>query len=500
VNAAGETGSGPHLLRVEGVNLDSFVFDTQDLSTIRGGGLLLLAAIEEVASDDALTAISTGASVGLFRVNPGENADQVAQRVKSTLQNDLHYRHATFVIDTVQMRDNSAPSFIEAREQLVALNRFQQQCTPTVSIPDWNLNSRTYCEADMVRAATRGKLSESAYLRQEYGRTKKHELYRDQASMYLGSPNPAADMEFTNNLEDLTDGYSNESLNRKMAVIHIDGNGFSSIQKELVLQASDPESEQHEIDISLKKYRRQFLVGLLEEMKREPKSWRTAKGEYRIEFLLWGGDEIVLVVPARAGWQTASFFYECSRNWKLGEKPLKHAMGVVFCHHKAPIHRIVRLAKELTELAKVDRERNLVAYQVLETFDHAGTGLEKFRDLHSPVDSPTRLLLEGEEIGKAITGFGEVKDDVPRTKLFALVRALLNRRHGHETSERLKEHESQIATIESQIQSSLTTAHVSSFKKLEESLGGPPSSWFHLQEMWDYLAPNVMDSSRENEG
>jgi hypothetical protein len=30
-----------YLLRVEGVNMDSFVFDTQDLRTIRGGSLLL---------------------------------------------------------------------------------------------------------------------------------------------------------------------------------------------------------------------------------------------------------------------------------------------------------------------------------------------------------------------------------------------------------------------------------------------------------------------------
>ena len=45
------------LLRMEGVNLSNFVFDTQDLSTIRGGGLLLLDAalrVEEMSSTTRL--------------------------------------------------------------------------------------------------------------------------------------------------------------------------------------------------------------------------------------------------------------------------------------------------------------------------------------------------------------------------------------------------------------------------------------------------------------
>jgi hypothetical protein len=35
-------------LRIEGMNMSTFVEDTQDLSTIRGGSLLLLHAIERV--------------------------------------------------------------------------------------------------------------------------------------------------------------------------------------------------------------------------------------------------------------------------------------------------------------------------------------------------------------------------------------------------------------------------------------------------------------------
>ena len=42
-----------YYLRVEGVNLAHFVYDTQDLSTVRGGSLLLLRAVDEVCTAGA---------------------------------------------------------------------------------------------------------------------------------------------------------------------------------------------------------------------------------------------------------------------------------------------------------------------------------------------------------------------------------------------------------------------------------------------------------------
>ena len=60
-----------YLLRIEAVNLASFVSDNADLSTVRGGGLLLLEAIRSVAEccwqGAKLQTISVGASMGLFQ-------------------------------------------------------------------------------------------------------------------------------------------------------------------------------------------------------------------------------------------------------------------------------------------------------------------------------------------------------------------------------------------------------------------------------------------------
>ena len=72
-----------YYLRVEGVNLAHFVYDTQDLSTVRGGSLLLLLAVDEVCQQvqtARLVPISTGASIGLFQYDAADEA--VAQRVR----------------------------------------------------------------------------------------------------------------------------------------------------------------------------------------------------------------------------------------------------------------------------------------------------------------------------------------------------------------------------------------------------------------------------------
>ena len=62
-----------YLVRVEAVNFDNFINDTQDISTIRGGGLLVLDAAKELAARAEMRGIYTGASTGLFVAELPEN-------------------------------------------------------------------------------------------------------------------------------------------------------------------------------------------------------------------------------------------------------------------------------------------------------------------------------------------------------------------------------------------------------------------------------------------
>ena len=478
--------TGPFLLRIEGVNLDSFVFDTQNLSTIRGGSLLLLDGVEGIGTTyPELTPISTGASAGLFRVQDGVDAQQIAVKLRNDLLTHHQLQHATFVVDVAQMRDDTPRSFVAAREQLIALNRFQQQHAPMVSVPEWNEDKdAVVCPTDHVRAATVGKNSNAVNVRQQHGgREAKQSFYKRQFP--LEDPNPAADMAFTNDLEQLTDGYENETLNRKMAVIYIDGNSFSTIQNSLVLAATNAEDEQKRIDEKLKGYRREFLRSLLAGMKNQPEMWRNADGTYRLEVLLWGGDDMLLVVPAWLGWRTAAIFYDCAASWQLGE-PLKHAMGIVFCHHNAPIHRIWHLAKKLSDLAKIDRGRNLIAYAVLETFDHAGNDLTEYRSRRFPDLDAAKQLLAGESIHTAIEAFNAVEPDIPRSKVYLLVRMLLEQLHcSSPDDKKRKDISDRIKKIDAEIRASCRKTQ--ELQKLEACLGGTPGAWAHILELWDYL-------------
>ena len=71
----------PHLLRIEAVNLAACIDDTEDLSTRRGGSLMLLQAVQEMARrfSDRITAVKTGASTGLFELHPGQDAPALAE-------------------------------------------------------------------------------------------------------------------------------------------------------------------------------------------------------------------------------------------------------------------------------------------------------------------------------------------------------------------------------------------------------------------------------------
>ena len=97
-----------YLLRVEGVNLARFVFDTRDLNTIRGAGILLLDAAKnrvreflEATGAKAVMEISAGASVGLFAFEPPEgiSPETIRDAVADSFRNDLQLKHSTFVVD-----------------------------------------------------------------------------------------------------------------------------------------------------------------------------------------------------------------------------------------------------------------------------------------------------------------------------------------------------------------------------------------------------------------
>lgn len=519
-----------YYLRVEGVNLGNFVYDSSDLASIRGGGLLLLNAIDdiedrlkEVAGNEAVHAISKGASSGLFKLDPVDNPAQIRQDLMTFLKEDEQLRHATFVVDLLE-RDKKM-NFEETQNRLAAANRWQQMQAPSLAIPK---PADHVCSFDKIRPAWKTikqgeaekRASSSIFQRRNYGNEqKKNDFYRQRLT------DDIPDLAFTKHLEELTTDPGKQGLNQKMAVIYIDGNKFG----QFIREHCKTEEAQKEFDCQMRKGRDAVLDHLVKTAWEDRElGWKTAKGKIRLETLLWGGDEVIWVVPAWLGFSVVQTFFELAekhitfteevaakkgkaKNKKKQRKQkktqvttkthhLQHAAGLVFCHHKAPIHRMVDLAKKLADLAKeaakdVSKKNNpsLLSYQVLESFDHAGTDLEAWRQQRAePLCGPEGLFIRPEDLSeiqkyilslKGATGPTDSHTtEFPRRKLYQIVQALKN--EDQDRAERFyknlkKDHKDHPEFLE-QLKSLLSGPNA-------DSDTGSDGHWLHLVDLWDYM-------------
>lgn len=463
-----------YYLRVEAVNLSGFLDDTGQLSVVRGGGLLLLGSTERIEREfRSLTAISTGASQGLFEFTAQDEPSAARQRddVQRFLSTDAELCHATFVVDVTR-----ADGFGQARQELLALNRWRQWRQPTVAVPSQPAQDRDVCDFDGLRPATRTlarddkpkPASESVFLRWNHGRAARQGFYQSETSI--------AGLTFTDDLETLARDPARGNLDGKLAVIYADGNSFGKIPRPTADEARD-------FDAYLERQRRAWLTSLLERARAERSGFHTHDGELRLETLLWGGDEFLIVVPAWKGWDTLVSFFQHARSWEFGGCKLTHAAGLVFCHAQAPIRRVRVLAHDLAERAKVQsREKNLFAYQVLESFDHVGRDLDAF--LESRWQRTAELVVRGEAMHAIAEQARRLaQGEFPRSKLHAIARALVP--HGGEHEASRPRAEAWIATaLEKRAH---LNAPVAELRALFAGAHDSAVTWFHLAELWDYL-------------
>lgn len=477
-------------VRVEGVNLDNFVSDVHDLSTIRGGSFLLLDAVNRVQDEFKLQAISTGASSGLFAAADDDPA-WLRKRIEDFLHEDWQLRHATFVVDVCR------GEFAAARESLAAMNRWRQFQQPTVAVP--SAPSRpTYqeCALDHVRPAVdffrdaEGKerqVSASVKARRDFGGKEKRAFYaRELSHLELDAAEiqRVADAEFVLDLETLAREKEAGTLNDKIAVIHFDGNKFGTIQRRC-----DTRESLERFDRTIKAYRRNALARLLRWIFDQPGGWWTADRQIRMETLLWGGDELTWVVPAWKGWEVLGLFYDVSASWVFGETPLTHAGGIIFCHRSAPIHRMTALAKKLAESCKSGsmpashQVGDRFAYEVLESFDEVGPDVEKFRAGRLPGGDASDLVLDAAGLDAVAPDFDTVRRRFPRSKLHAIVVEL---REGRDAMPLISSTVGEIGDAERAALRRLFGFFVREETTEPDAWLRNRIAWLHLAELWDY--------------
>ncbi|MBK7931772.1 MAG: hypothetical protein IPJ98_31110 [Bryobacterales bacterium] len=467
-------------LRIDAVNLNSnAVGDCQQLSVLRGGGLLLLNAVAQIPIQartwrdfPVLNRISGGSSSLLcwFEADQ-EDLPSMRTRLEEFLNSsggELPTNIATFTIGFEPVREKKPFSV----ERTTALSRWAQMKSPSVAFPA--RGHRGVCEIDLVRPAMvdlgslHGMASESVRSRFRYGRDQKHRFYEENAG--------ATGIRFTDDIEKLAgdSGGQYGNLGDKIALIHMDGNGFGSIQRKC-----DAEAKLRDWDEFIQAKRKGALLSILNAIKLRPEWFN--QDLLRLETLLWGGDEMVFVVPAWCGWSFLDAWFKCSRNWEFAtpegvSATLTHSASVVFCHHKAPIHRIKQLAISMTEMAKdAFRDRNHFAYMVLESFDHVGRDLEEhMKSLTHAMGVPRDLLLRADSMEMLTNSVARLKrGGFPKSQLVEIVSEIQKGSAYQDRVDRLE----------------LTTDAQSALGELLDAFGNSPIAWFHLVELWDYL-PN----------
>jgi len=385
-------------LLVEGVNIYANVLDTNQLSIIRGTSFLLKDAVDKVTDKfkGQLKAISTGASSGLYLVDSSNNSpanspkndnQQLAELIDKVCAflntPNKDFSLLSFVVETCEATD-----LLEAKEKLLTQLRIRQMRS-LIAVPDRqyvdDLNRPDQLEGHRVareghhykiQSDTSRYLSDSIFRRWEYGKKKKFNFYFDQKSRDLiNAENKDSvlasikDIGFYNDFEALAKHPDDDhKLNNKLAVIYMDGNSFSKKQRDYIKNAADQVVAQRDFDEKIQGYRANFIFQLLKKYLEQEKSEKI-----RLETLLWGGDEMLFVVPAWLGFDLLQFFFDQSKNWQLDNKPLTHAAGLVFCHAKTPIANIRTLAQSIADTIKdtpTGREQNAWAYLVLESIDY----------------------------------------------------------------------------------------------------------------------------------
>jgi len=490
-------------LRVDALNLKNFVYDTNDISTIRGGSFILMEAIKSLRDKfkNELDAISTAASMGTFLVKKDDPTKSDLQEIESEVLKHLaNYceEHATFVL---AIEPEAKEGFAMTLQKLEAQIHRQQWRLPTVAIPEAG-NTDSECHVDGWRpgveeyrvdpAVTNAKMSAATCHRRKLGRRLKHNLLPSLVGQEDGF-DEKKDI-CTKDLGKLSQHTGKGILNGKIAFIHADGNSFGKIRNDKCHSRGDRTKFDEIIKTD---FHAHFLEILLERARSEA-DFKT-EDEYgqealRLEVLLWGGDEMTLIVPAWKAWQTVELFFEKSKHLTFNKVPLTHRMAVIFCHHNAPILQIRQLAEKLLTQTKQDTksfashaEGDALHYLALESFDMLQGEFEDFLKRYYRKINYEKLLLHATDLGTIKEVLQLFHQNVARSKLFKLISALQSDR----VSEMEKIKEKIIAEVKERIDDLWKDETETQLKKLEavdEFTENHPACWYVVADLWDYIS------------
>ncbi len=498
-----------YYLRVEAVNLANFVYDTHDISTIRGGSFLLLYAINGLKAkfEGRLNHVTHAASQGLFWFESDKESTSIIQKDVLQYLNDQTDGHATFV---VAIQPDITGDFKQVLEKLEAQIHRQQWQLPTVAIPSSDAKAGTECYLDGWRPGTvkyrvdpsveSASISEATDFRRKEGAKLRHTLF----SKILVDENHQGQIS-AKDLGELSLNPSKGILSGKIAYIYVDGNRFGSIRR----QSCQTREDRQGFDRTIQDFREEFLRTLLEWAKNDPDfQTRNAENKFalRLEVLLWGGDEMILVVPAWVGWKVMDLFYHTCKGLAFKGLPLSHRAAMIFCHHNAPILLIRKLAEDLLTRAKTDLPKaseippadhsllnehktseqpasgasqssgDSLHYLVLESFDMLQGKMDDFlRDYYKGINYAD-LLVSAAEMEGLFDAIRSIQSLAARSKVIKIIKAIQKA----DTSER--------DDLIDQVYKLVSPGdHQRLHAAIQTLTAKNDARWYMVTDLWDYL-------------
>lgn len=468
-----------HYLRVEAVNLDYSVYDTHNISVIRGGSSMLLEAVNKLKNFPGLENVGTGASEGIFKFS-ASNAQEVKEMEEKVLaQLNADGGHfATFIISTIAA--NEKDGFTRAVERLKSQARWRQYQQPSFVLPK-KTDLDEECFLDRVRPAAEPipigmkeqNVSAAVKIRHREGRKIRNQLYRH----LLG----VEKIEFTQDLETLSTGTDDGALEGKIAFIHLDGNRFGRIRDKLCQTENDLGKFQTLIQEQLQKPALQQI--LKEATAPKNSAFRTASGEIRLETLMWGGDEIEWVVPASQAWLVLQTFFKQVAGMKFKGVNLTYSAGMVFSHHNLPILQVRKYANQLCDLAKsslekdiakLDETANRFVFLNMTAFDLISRDVEQFlNEFHKPAKA-VDFIIAYPEMESLRNSLSNIKRYFPKNKLYEIIDAL----HSGKSEDEIKKRA--FTLISPSHRQTTETA-------LNELLALRANGWFLIADLWPYI-------------
>ena len=491
-----------YCLRVEAVNLDHAVFDTHDISTIRGGSFMLLDAVNTLdAKVPALKKEVAGASVGLFLFSCRDDDEKI--KILADVEKELEKyagKFATFVHACLSM-PKKEDEFTITEQRLTAECRWQQYQMLSFVLPE--TSAKDECEMNGVRPAddtiyrSDGAVAVSKAVKERFdnGRNLRDALY----TRLLGkSETPEA--RFTRDLETLAGKTDKGATEENIALIHLDGNKFGSIRADNCLTLKDFKEFN---DVVQKEIQEPALERLLSfATKPENKGFRTKNNEVRLETLLWGGDEIEWIVPASQLWDTLQIFFDAASNKPFRETSLTYSAGVVVCRHSVPILQIRRYAEQLCGTAKAaakkdDGPSNQFTLLNMASFDAIHRDVSTFLDNYYHPATTNDFIVTFSQMSALRQHVRTITKYFPKNKLYDIITELQTKRNGEKIDTELQsKKETKVNKIVDRAVKMINKPLKAPVKKaIDELTASNPNMWFLISDIWSLVEDNAHESA-----